>query len=503
MREDPKNEKRIRLDCAGRAPELIGYMAMSIRLTPSLTRAVTFAAKNMEGPVGSGLKRIIWSVYTRRFHSVEESYTATATEWGRWNDDLKRAMFSVRTSTLEGTDDGRERSLNKAMDTVLSGTKKRMEEFASSLSTPTTVLFALGILLPMMLGAMLPMVSLGGLDLSYQAASTENMSGGGIHPALVVLLMDVVFPLAALLYALNILSGRPGGGSRMADRLVLKRARLVILTLIGVGVVALCVLHSETFGSYGIIWGIAFPPAAYLMSTTWGSRKRMRKVQRMEEEFPDALFQLGTRMSEGSPPERAMLETASSMKDAHISGLLLKAHYRTMVFGHTHEAALFGDKGLLLDLPSTMISATMRSFVEIASKDSVKAGQMIVKTAEHLKDLQRLKEETGRKLRTSTDSMKMTALFFSPVVMGVTFSLYCLLVDTFGRVGSSGYLMGPDQFLVILGLYIVLMAGIVLYFVSGIERSESIERDYSVGTGVIISAAVFTLSCVLGRCILM
>ncbi len=503
MREILKIEKEIRLDCLGRGPELIGYMAMSIRLSPSLTRAITFAAKNMEGPIGSGLKRIIWDVYTRKYHSVEESFTATATEWGKWDEDLKRALFAMRTSTLEATEEGRDRSLNKAMDIVLSGTKKKMEEFSSSLSTPTTVLFALGILLPMILGAMLPMVSLGGLDLSYQTAGSGT-SEGGIHPALLVLMMDVIFPVAAFLYAYNILSGRPGTRSAgWMGKEPLEKKVLILATIIGISLLTMGILNPSGAGPYLIVWSIALPPSVYLLSTTVRSRKGRNAILRMEKEFPDALFQLGTRISEGSPPERAMSETAHSMKDASVADLFRRAHYRSVVFGLTLERALFGDSGVLEGLPSSMITATMRSFVEIASKDSIKAGQMVIRTAEHLKELQRLEEETARRLKTSTDSMKMTALFFSPIVMGVTFSLYCLLVDTFLKVGSGGTLTDPSQFLVILGAYIILMAGIVLFFVSGIEQGrDRVERDYSVGRGIGISAGVFTISCFLCQHIL-
>ena len=501
MHEDSRLEKRIRLDCLGRGPELIGYMAMSIRLSPSLTRAITFAAKNMEGPIGSGLKRIIWNVYTRKYHSVEESFTATATEWGKWNDDLKRALFELKASTLETTEEGRERSLNKAMDTVLMGTKKSMEEFASSLSTPTTVLFALGILLPMILGAMLPMISLGGLDLSYQTASSGTTSRGGIHPVLVVLMMDVVFPAAALVYALNILSEKPGPTKTINFKAPRSGSKGVVpLAVLGTILGILGILNLDTFGSYLIVWSVALPVSSHLVSTTHRRRRESTRIKMLEKELPDALFHLGTGISEGKPIEEALMDTSSSMRDTEIAELLRRVHYRTMVFGLTLERALFGEKGILLDVPSTTLQATMRSLVEIASKDSVKAGQMIVKTAEHLRDLQRLEEETRRKLRTSTESVKMTALFFAPIVMGVTFALYVLLTNTFGMIGSSGDMMAPHFFFIVLGIYLSLMIAVSMYFVTAIEKgNDEVERNHSVGIGLIVGIGVFTVSSIIGQ----
>ncbi|MEE9116106.1 MAG: hypothetical protein V3U09_04335 [Thermoplasmata archaeon] len=503
MRESFNAEKRIQLECQGRAPELIGYMAMSIRLSPSLTRAITFAARNMEGPIGSGLKRILWNVYMRKHHSVEDSFTATANEWGKANEDLKRALFAVRSATLEATDEGRERSLDKAMDIVISGTKKKMEEFASSLSTPTTVLFALGILLPMILGAMLPMVSLGGLDLSYRAEGSGT--GGGIHPLLVVLLMDVVFPLAAFLYAFHILSGRPGVVSSIQIEHESNPRRWTVLLLVGIGmsVGVFGILNLSTFGPYLIIWSAALPASVYLISRTHRRKRERENILRMEEEFPDVLFQLGTRISEGAPPEKAVMETARSLKGTLFGDLLHRAQHRMIVFGHTLERAFFGEAGLFADFPSQRIRATMRSFVEIAKKDSVKAGQLVISTSDHLQEIQRLDEDTKRNLRTSTESMRMTSLLFAPIVMGVTFSLYSLLYETFTAMGQTEGMMSPSIFLIVLGVYVVLIAVVATYFVTAIQKGpDRIERDYSIGIGLLISIVAYTISCLAGQTLL-
>lgn len=503
MLDSSNAAKRMKLECLGRAPELISYMAMSIRLSPSLTRAITFAAKNMDDPISSGLKRILWNVYTRKHHSVEESFNATATEWGKWNGDLKRALFAIRSSSLETTEEGLERSLDKATDIVISGTKKKMEEFASSLSTPTTILFALGILLPMILGAMLPMISLGNLDLSYQASGLgQTEPSGGIQPILIVVVMDVVFPLAALSYAMSILAKRPRIGSsvRIEDGSRGRRRALVLSLALGLALATIGILTFDGSGSYVLLLSVALPTSVYLISTTHKRRKDRQEIFRMEREFPDALFQLGTRIAEGSPPERAILETAKSMKDAKIAEFFHKAYYRTIVFGLTLENALFGDRGLLKDFPSRTMEATMKSFVEVAKKDSVSAGQMIIKTSEYLKDLQGLEEDTKRELRSSVESMKMTSLFFAPIVMGVTFSLYTLLVDTFSQVGSAGNMMSPSVFLVVLGVYLLLMAAIAMFFVSTIEMgTDKVEREYSIGIGVIVATGIFTISSMVGQ----
>jgi hypothetical protein len=141
--------RRVKTKSLGRSPEAVNYLVMSMRLSPSISKAVAFAADSADEPIASGLKKVLWNIYMRKYDNVEESFLAFAYEWGEINEDFKRSLYAIRSSTLERSDEGRERVLEKASEIILEGTKRRIESFTSSLHTPTTVLFALGILLPM------------------------------------------------------------------------------------------------------------------------------------------------------------------------------------------------------------------------------------------------------------------------------------------------------------------------------------------------------------------
>ncbi|MEW5761228.1 MAG: hypothetical protein AB1779_10745, partial [Candidatus Thermoplasmatota archaeon] len=153
--------ERIKVHTLGRMPEVINYLVMSMRLSPSLNKAIGFAAENVDEPMATALKKMLWDVYMRKYNSIEDAFLAFAYEWGEWNDDFKRSLYAVRSAELESSIEGIHRGLEKATDIILTGTKRRMENFVYSLTSPTFVLFSLGILLPMILGAMLPMASMG------------------------------------------------------------------------------------------------------------------------------------------------------------------------------------------------------------------------------------------------------------------------------------------------------------------------------------------------------
>ncbi|MFW6040398.1 MAG: hypothetical protein ACOC85_01010, partial [Thermoplasmatota archaeon] len=52
-------EKKMKAESIGKAPQSIHYMTMSMRVTPSLYRAIYFSANNAEEPLSTGLNKIL------------------------------------------------------------------------------------------------------------------------------------------------------------------------------------------------------------------------------------------------------------------------------------------------------------------------------------------------------------------------------------------------------------------------------------------------------------
>ncbi len=516
---------RVRVMALGRTPEAINYMAMSMRLSPSLNRAVAFAGDNADEPIASGLKKVLWDVYMRKHPSIEEAFIAFAFEWGDWNDDFKRSLYAVRASTLERTDEGRQRSLDKANDIILGGTTRKIEEFVATLSAPTTVLFALGILLPMVIGATLPMLSLGSFDLSF--ATTLGEPPGEPAPpntALIVVMMDIVFPFTALAYAYHILGKRPGTSTPpdVPSALTHRQRRGILTTalilggaLVALGVVSLLTLPSpfpaqptalqsaqRLLGPLPIIWGVGLAMALYASATSTAQKRRRDEILVMEEEFPDALFQLGSRIAEGNPPERAFRMTADSMRGTKIAELFERISFQLQLTRNTLEEALFGEGGLIAALPSRTIRASMKAVVEVSKKDPVTAGQTIVGISNYLKDMKRIEHNIRTQLSTSVESIRATGLLFAPIVMGITAALYVLLAETFGGLagGPRVEMIPTPVFILIVGLYLLFTVLIVIYFVAGIQHGEDwIERKYLMGQSIPVALVVFTLAAVGGQ----
>ncbi len=507
---------RVKTKSLGRSPEAVNYLVMSMRLSPSLSKAVAFAADSADEPIASGLKKVLWNIYMRKYDSVEESFLAFAYDWGEINEDFKRSLYAIRSSTLERSDEGRTRTLEKAQEIVLEGTKRKIEDFASSLQAPTTVLFALGILLPMIIGAMLPMMSLSvpsGASLGATTNITPNRSqdiGGAIT---IILLMNAVFPMVSFLYAYHILGKRPGTATPPDVRSELtvsdKRAIVSISAalVLGFGVLGIPYLRqylgdfSTLLGPVWILLGIGFALGLYFRATSKSQKRKRDEIKKMEEEFPDALFKLGSRIAEGEPLETALGKVADSMRGSGCAELFEKIAYTISVTRSTPEEAMFGeDLGVLNDLPSRTIRATMKTVIESTKKDAQNAGTIIINISNYLRDMKKVEHDIRTSLNQTVSMMKSTGLLFAPLVMGITASLYVLLSREFANLPGSTQMISNDLFFIVIGVYLIMMVIVTIYFSVGIEHGEdSIELRYSLGNAVPIAVVVYAFSLVAGQ----
>lgn len=496
-------EKRLKAESVGKAPESINYMTMSMRVRPSLYRAISFSAKSTEEPMSTGLNKVLWDVHTRKKASIEESFVDFALEWGNWNKDLKRSLFAVRSAMLEKTKEGLNSALEKANEIIIDGTKRQVEDFANSLSTPTTILFAIGILLPLIIGAMLPMLALGGLDIGVMGTGDGETTKAGIGLVHIILLMDIVSPVGAFLYSYKILGDRPGTVSPPEVEEDSDKKRAIITSIILALAVTLPVFHFSTILKpvmpLPYLWGLTLGISYYCLSTSWSEKKERNKILEMEREFPDALFQLGSRIAEGIPPEAAFKKTADSMKGTDIGELLEKITCTLQINRLPLESALFGGDGVLEGYPSKTIRATMKTVVELTKKDPKEGGKTIVQISRYLRDMEEMDHEIRSRLSQSVGMMKGTAMVFAPVVMGVVSSLYFMLQDIFTQI-SNIEMISPSGFTGVLGIYLILMGMVITYFTSGIKsRLDLVEFKFDLGIVISVSITIFSVSVFVGK----
>jgi hypothetical protein len=180
----------------GYIPEIVGYMIMSMKLTPNLEKAVEFAAEHGRGKIAEEFKKLLWDVEIGVYATIAEGLDTIAYRWGKYSPEFKRALMHIRSSVLEDTEAKRDTALNRTMDELLTTIKEKMQGFARELKQPSIVLFFVGVLLPLILMIILPMGSVfSGLPLA--------------NPFVLIAIYNVAIPIGTFYFARNIIKRRP------------------------------------------------------------------------------------------------------------------------------------------------------------------------------------------------------------------------------------------------------------------------------------------------------
>jgi len=192
-----------KLKILGQAPLATLYLVIAMEVTPNLESSVAFAAKNMPDPMGRIFRRLLWMVETRNMPDMEAAMNWYSTKIKEWAPHVSEGFYLIAGSMRE-VGDMRKRTLEKAVNIVLEGTQKMMEEFARGLDLPVMATNAFGIMLPVLLLVMLPIVSV--------FVSTAN-----VGPAM-FLIYDFVLPFVLSTIIIFILGKRPGSISDITYR---------------------------------------------------------------------------------------------------------------------------------------------------------------------------------------------------------------------------------------------------------------------------------------------
>jgi len=470
------------------SPESVNLMIMSLRHEPSLSKAIRFAAKR-ENAYSRELRGCIWSVVMGVHSSFEESLHALGMRWSKYSDELKDSLNAMVTASCESTDDGKRRALDRANNAMVSGTKRRIEDYALSLSAPSMIMFGLGILLPLMVGSFLPMLSWNLWTMNSQATNDLNTIDSPQSTFQMMFLMNVLFPSIAMLVAMNAISRHPletgkGGQEKPPRHQITWLAVAAASTLIGC--VAIAALMSGRFKYVMLLIAAACPISLWLTGGRASGTGREAAAG-----LEDALFKTGSKMLDGGNFESALNHAGDNL-DTGSSGLVRMLSFMTNAIGKDFDEA--SDLGAISTAESNAIDG-LRVVKEAASKDEMAAGMLAMDLATYLRDLRELETTLRNRLKPTISMMKMTVYALGPIVLGVTYAIYLALTSMVDG-GQAGARAG--SFFLVLGLFLAETDAVVSYFVWGIEGKRGRgQLMYSIGACILTSELVYAATATL------
>ncbi|WP_440952489.1 hypothetical protein [Methanococcoides sp. FTZ1] len=521
----------MKIQSIGDIPEVLSYVVMSMRLVSNMEKAIHFAALNSSRPLANDLRKMLWNLQVRMYSSMDDALLDFAQMWGKNSEHFKRSLHLIKSSTSEPDEAQRVITLNRALDIVLDGTKEMMEQYAVRLKTPTYILYSIFILIPLALVALLPAITVVGIR--FDAVT-------------LVILYDLVLPVATFAYAEYILMQRPatflpqaipeshpdlkGIGKKRKAATIIAVVTCILVSSSGYILIDLGnpmnIISTETLEGIMppallVIWGIVIAFSIY-MNAVYSPYKRIRDdIRKMENEFSDALFILGRRISEGRSAEESFAHTSKTMEGSRIGKVFERISINLITMRTNIRSAIFDEEfGAFKDIYSDRIQTTMIMFTESVHKSHLSAGVAIIKLADHLKELQNVEKNIRYSLYDMTSTMRTTACIFAPLIAGVTIALSEVIARILQDVAEGisrlpenmvpgpaqispenlDQTIAPDIFMMAIGIYLILITAILVRFSSTIENGgERTQFLYDLGQSLPIAIIVFTVTTVVSR----
>lgn len=433
------------------------YMVVYMRNSPNMEGAVRFAALNTTGAIASDLKNVLWEAEVGNYPTVQQAFETYAERWQPYNRDFIQSIELLQEAMSEPDNERRDTILSEALDHLLQGTRQKMKRYSRELKMPVSATFGMGVLLPVLGIILFPLVGsfMGGENLSIYLAFTYNIVIPGILYAVMyhtlikrpptvstqavesdllpeagkytveigghaikipawifAIIVFVVVGAWPISYYLRVMSGEavlPPDAATQTDATALTMFRSLLMTL-----------------------AISFSIGTYYYVGNKDRVEYLQEVEKIEDAFPEALFQLGNSLSRGNPIELGIRQAVTRMQDVEIKDMFNVIAYNMSEIGMTFEEAIFDDQyGAIRQYPSQTIQSVMRAITQSSQKGTRVVARAMMSISDYLKNIYKTEEEIQERLGETMATMVFVAFVLAPIISGVALGLGTIITKAF------------------------------------------------------------------------
>ncbi len=481
-------EQKWRLKASSQMVPCILYMVVYMRHTSNLERAIHFASQHLQPPLSLDLKKIFWNVETGKYSTIKDALDAYLETWREHNLEFLEAFHLIESSLYEPSEARRIQILEKSLEVILDGVYEKMLHYSHEVKSPITNVYMLGIVLPTLGLALLPLAS--------------TLLQGAIKWYHVALLFNILIPFVVFYMTNSVLSKRPGG---FGETELLERnpnykyfkskkpyfiAAIIALPFLIIGLLPLLLYYipstpvDYSFGQIGLgnflgnqtffdfkidpdTKGVAGPfgPIALLLSLciplsialffAISYRLKTQKLiqtriqtKKLEKEFASSIFQLGNRLADGIPAEMAFGRVAQTLRGTPTAGFFSLVNLNIQQAGMDIKTAIFSTgRGAINYYPSDLIKTSMRILIESVKKGLGVAAKALMSISEYVKNIHKVNERLRDLLADIISGMKSNMTFLAPLLSAIVVGLASMITSILGRLEmmiTAGELTGTE-----------------------------------------------------------
>jgi hypothetical protein len=427
-------EKYVRIRASTDLLLSVLYMVISLQFTPNLENAVSFAASSLKGPIGRDLRGRVWKLTMGVYKNIEELIDDFSKKWERENEEFVEAMELIKSSAYAPVEE-KNRMYDEALSLLMERNKERLKSYSSELKHSSVVITYMGVLLPMLTVAMLPVLTI--------------FLAQALDPYTLIFIFDIILPVTLFILIFYTLQKRPltfGGidvsehpqasrigylsffiGKKKINIPLIIFSLLVFLPIFHFSFGKIAELPKEAVGLENITYGLlmVFSIVAGMLIFSFFSFfkniKIKKEIKDAEIEAGEAFFSFGQILKTGYSVESCMKRLVEKTKHLKINKVFKMALNSIITLGATLEAAFFSkDFGSLRYFPSILIKSIFKLVVETMKKGMRHASYSLLIISDYLKTFYTVETHLKDIMEETTSEIKFMLEFLLPISIGVT-----------------------------------------------------------------------------------
>lgn len=536
LNKKPKNlALERRLKASSQMVPCILYIVVYMRHTSNLERAIKFAADHLQPPLALDLKKIFWDVEVGKYSTIKDSLDAYLETWRNFSLEFIEAFHLIESSLYEPSEQRRISLLEKSLQVILDGIFEKMLHYTHNVKSPLTNIYMLGIVLPTLGLALLPLAS--------------TLMQGALKWYHIAILFNLILPFMIYYMVVNVLSKRPGGYgetellernpkySKYKSKTPYLKAFILSIPFFLIGISPLLFQftplpnvfgfqrdynftlsnmnlkffdfkktdsgYNGPFGLVSLILSLFIPfSIALFFSISYKDKTKelietRNKTKQLEKEFSSSLFQLGNRLADGVPAEIAFGKMAFILRGTPTGQFFSYVNYNIQQYGMSVREAIFGRTGAIKHFPSDLIRTSMEILIESVKKGLKIAALAIISISQYVKNIHTIEERLKDLLADITSGMRSNMVFLAPLLSAIVVGLagmitqilnqllglikngqvtgqiaFGMSADTILNLFNVGTMIPPYALQIIIGIYLVEIIFILTKALVMIESGE-------------------------------
>ena len=449
----------------GEGPSVVGMVTASLESGGSFDSAARYIAA--EGPPLSAelFSRAVRMADSKSSPGIAAALTEVLDGIPGSADGYRQAVSMCMAAAGSADREGMDSMLREASDASLESVRTMGESYSASLNFPCMSVFAIGIMVPMILMSLMPMMDIGGM---FGAAALDRGT--------VMAITLAAIPAGILLLTMNVRSKNPflsAGWDPGSLKLCLP-----LLAAVPLGAA-----YWMASGGELLLLASMAPACGAALLLSRGRYSEEKRRASCDSGMRDCVYEIGNRMSSGENFESAAVETLSRRGECREASASLDRALR-LRRGDSASAIRSAIDPVSPEMASSLVEIERCSRIDLRD-----AGGLAIALGRQFQNRKSALASLEAGMKSMTDMMVGTAMVFAPLILGLSVAMMRPLSRISGFEGVDGAWW-------ILGAYLIELCALIALLTSSLGREERFVTGlWRFCLMCPVSLVVFTISC--------